>query len=83
MTTYDHVTSAIVRDILNGDASEGAICQALTITAQCLKSDTANEFVDYDVLDTRQQAYEDADFCWNEKGDAEGTIECLRQYWSI
>ena len=83
MTHYNHVTDPVVRAVLDGDISEDAICLALTVTSAALIVDmhSTDLGIDLTVLDARRQDYEDADYAWNEEGDAAACVEALRRYW--
>lgn len=82
MQSFSHVTDKTLRATLEGDFSEDSICQALTTTAEALEADRGNEDVPAKALSIREQAFEDADFAWNEEGDAAACLEALRTFWS-
>ena len=82
MQSFGHIDDPGLRATLEGDFSEDSICQALTTTAAALEADKENEDVPYKALAIREQAYEDADFAWNEEGDAAACLEALRTFWS-
>ena len=83
MTNFDHVVDARVRSVLMGDLSEDAICYALTKSRAAVEADQFNPDVSYRVLNARELAIGDAEYCWNDEGDPFGAVECLQQFWSV
>jgi hypothetical protein len=83
MTKFDHVEDIRVRSVLMGDVSEDAICYALTQSRGAVASDQFNPDVTTKVLMARELAIEYAEFCWNEQGDLDGTLQYLQDFWSI
>jgi hypothetical protein len=82
MTNFDHVDDKRIQSVLNGDVSEDAICYALTQTRQAVMQDQFNPDVSYRTLAIREAAIDDAEFCWNEEGDMDGTLDALQRYWN-
>jgi len=82
MSDFAHVEDALIRSVLLGDVSEDAICYALTKTRDALMQDQFNPDVSYKVLAIRESAIDDAEFCWNDEGDLDGTLEGLQRFWS-
>ena len=78
---FDHVEQDWLRDILNGDVSEDAICRALTYTRACLEDDSLNEDVSYERLERRLEDLEDAEYQCDVEGDMMQALESLRNVW--
>lgn len=83
MMNFDHVEDSRVRSVLLGDVSEDAICYALTQSRGAVASDQFNPDVSYRVLNAREYAIENAEICWNEEGDLDGTLQYLQDFWSV
>lgn len=83
MSNFDHVDDANTRAVLAGDLSEDAICQALTWANQCCQADQHNEDVSFEMQAARAEALENAEYEWNEEGDAFECVEHLKQFWSV
>jgi alpha-galactosidase/6-phospho-beta-glucosidase family protein len=81
MTDFDHVEDQKIRSLLLGDVSEDAICYALTQSRDALMSDQFNPDVSYKTLAIREEAIDDAEFCWNDEGDLDGTLAGLQRFW--
>ncbi len=82
MTLFAHVADDKIRGVLTGDVSEDAICYALTQTRKAVMEDQFNPDVSYKTLAIREEAIDDAEFCWNDEGDLDGTLDALQRYWS-
>lgn len=81
MNEFAHVEDQKIQSVLNGDVSEDAICYALTQTRRAVMEDQFNPDVSYKVLAIREEAIDTAEFCWNEEGDLDGTLDALQRYW--
>lgn len=81
MTDFDHVADQKIRSLLLGDVSEDAICYALTQSRDALMADQFNPDVSYKTLAIREEAIDDAEFCWNDEGDLDGTLSGLQRFW--
>lgn len=79
---YEHVVDERLRKILNDELTdEDSVCYALTVTAEALREDMANEDIDLTVLDARLSAYNDAHGWWNDESDGFKAVESLQQVW--
>ena len=78
---YAHVIDKTIREVLDGDLSEDAICYALTETRFHALSDTYNEDIPHELSAYRLELAEEASWWWNEEGDAFKAVEALRQCW--
>ena len=83
MSNFGHVVDDRVRSVLMGDVSEDAICYALTQSRGAVAADQFNPDVTTKVLMARERAIEYAEFCWNEDGDIDGTLQYLKDFWSV
>ena len=82
--SYDYIDDKITREVLAQiSIDEDSICHALFFATKCLHADLHNEDVAYKIYDLRCAALNDAQECWNDLGDTIGTIDCLRNFWSI
>ncbi len=81
MSEYAHVVDKKIRSVLEGDVSEDAICYALTQSRDAVMQDQFNPDVSYETLAAREEAIDDAEFCWNEEGDLDGALEGLQRFW--
>jgi hypothetical protein len=86
MTTlnWNHVDHQITREVLaHPSPSEEDIRQALNFANECLQADQHNEDVSGKVYYARGAALTEADARWHIQGDAPGTIEALKKFWSV
>ena len=83
MSQYDHVEDAMIRSVLQGDISEDALCYALNETLRHAQADQADENVPYAISEQRLALAYDAIDAWNVEGNAELSIELLRQCWGV
>lgn len=83
MTTWDHVTDGNTLGILLGNYCDSdSIADALGWAEQCLQADQHNEDVTDKMYSARASALAEADECWNEHADTDGTVQALRRFWS-
>ena len=82
MTNWNHVEDALIRSVLNGDLSEGALCYAVAQTLDHAMADQENEDVPYAVSEQRLALAYDASDAWNIEGDAFGALEYLKACWA-
>lgn len=82
--SFAHVADAQLRSILEQEScDEDSVCYALTKTKEAVDADQTNEDVSYETWNARNEAYEDAEYEWNEEGDAAAAIESLKQCWVV
>lgn len=78
---WNHVDDDLTREVLEGKRTDDdSVGKALTFAMQCCQADQHNEDIPFEVLNTRAEAYEEADQ-WNDEGNTEGTIAALRRFW--
>lgn len=82
---FDHVEDTNLKELLTQgwDGDEDVICQALTLSEQCVSEDAHNQLLDTRIVDARAAALEEAEHCWNELGDGHAAVESLRKLWEV
>lgn len=81
---WDHVDHEVTRDVLAGIYyDDDSVADALSFAEQCCQADQHNEFVTDEMYRARCEALEEALAWWNDEGNADKTVDSLRQFWSV
>lgn len=77
-----HIKDKLLRSVLDGDLSEDALCYAITYSWNAAMEDRLNTDIPREVSADRMLLAAEAEWSWNEDGDAFAALEALRRQWS-
>ena len=82
---YDHVANETIRKhlVAGWDQTCESMDQLCDAAADALLADMKNEAVSYELLQARQELFDQADLIWIDEGDGDSAMEFYRKFWSI
>ena len=83
MTNFDHITSAFIRDVLEGKrVSINDIHGAAYATEHCMVEDWKSTLIPFEVMEAREAFVDQMEDCIC-KSDYAGAVGAMRGFWSI
>lgn len=83
MANFEHVHSAFIRSVLNGEANDiKAVHGAAYATEYCMAEDWKSALIPFEVMEAREAFVEQMEDCIC-NSDYAGAVEAMRGFWSV